>query len=255
LEFSHTVSPLLFAATTRYLAIPEDPPFRTLLHMRRPNLNISRLLGVSYIVSDALQAVPGTSDIAALSMPKGLPALRLEAVPDPNLGVSPTETIRIESDDDALGQLGRPDFNFEQQVILSGPAPENLAPAHDIRINIVRGRIRLTAHGAGKSLVLALPFRCLEPRRQCATVTRRRFAHCDNVRERPRHYNNVPNPVLCGGLLLAAEPRRRSTFVAPRITTSCRTSLDGVGAVALTARGFSGRRGPPAKFAAAGRLH
>jgi len=157
MEFSHTVSPLLFAVTTRYLAFPEDPPFRTLLHMRRPNLNILRLLGVSYIVSDGLQAVPGTSDIAVLPMPKGEPALRLEAVPNPNLGVSPTETIRIENDGDALSQLGRPNFNFEQQVILSGPTPENLAPAHDIRINIVRGGIRLTAHGAGKSLVV-VPF-------------------------------------------------------------------------------------------------
>jgi hypothetical protein len=125
--------------------------------MRRPNLNILRLLGVSYIVSDGLQAVPGTSDIAVLPMPKGEPALRLEAVPAPNLGVSPTETIRIESDGDALSQLGRLDFNFERQVILSDPAPENLALAHDIRITIVRGGIRLTAHGAGKSLVV-VPF-------------------------------------------------------------------------------------------------
>jgi hypothetical protein len=157
MEFSHTVSPLLFAATTRYLAIPEDPPFRTLLHMRRSNLNILRLLGVSYIVSDAPQAVPGTSDIATLPMPKGLPAPRLEAVPDPNLGVSPTEAIPIESADDAVGQLGRPDFNFEQQVILSGPAPGNLVPAHDIRVTIVRGGIRVTARGSGKSLVV-VPF-------------------------------------------------------------------------------------------------
>jgi hypothetical protein len=157
MEFSHTISPLLFAVTTRYLAIPEDPPFRTLLHMRQPNLNILRLLGVSYVVSDGLQTVPGTSDIATLPMPNGLPALRLEAVPDPNLGVSPTETIRIQSASDALGQLGRPDFNFEQQVILSGPALENLAPAHDIHITIVRGGFRVTARGSGKSLVV-VPF-------------------------------------------------------------------------------------------------
>jgi hypothetical protein len=148
----------LFAVITRYLAIPGDPPFRTLLHMRRPDLNILRLLGVSYIVSDGLQAVPGTSEIASLPMPKGEPALRLDAVPAPNLGVSPTQVMQIESaGGDPLGQLGRPDFNFEQQVILSGPAPENLTPAHDIHVTIVRGGFRVTARGSGKSLVV-VPF-------------------------------------------------------------------------------------------------
>ena len=59
--FSHTVSSMLYALVKRYLACEGDPQFRTLLHLRCPNVKILRLMGVRYILADApgLRAIPG----------------------------------------------------------------------------------------------------------------------------------------------------------------------------------------------------
>ena len=171
-EFTHTISPLLYTVASRYLAPPDDPQFRTLLHMRRREIGVLRLLGVRYVITDGAQPAAGTRRVRVLPVPADNSALALDEIPDPNLGVSPTEILPLGPGGEALAWLDQPALDFSRQALLAGPATAPLVEASDIQIEIERGGIRVHAASAGHSVVV-IPFQfshCLRAIAQVGTA-------------------------------------------------------------------------------------
>jgi len=89
-------------------------------------------------------------------------------LPHPNVGdYSPTVVMTARSGSDVIAAIGKPDFDFARQAVLSAPVPEKLVPAHDMRLSIIRGGLHVSAKSAGTSLVI-LP---------------KQFSHCLRARE------------------------------------------------------------------------
>ncbi len=154
-EFSQTLTPLIFAVVKRYLSYPDDPQYRNILHMRRPDLTILRLLGVRYVIADGPQPAAGMRRV--LESSAGSENLAVDEVPAPNLGVSPIEISPLEMNRSALEWLGDPAHDFTAEALLAGDNPGPLVPAASIGIVVEKGGIRVRATSPGKSLVV-IPF-------------------------------------------------------------------------------------------------
>jgi hypothetical protein len=157
IEFSHTIPPLLYALAERYLSYGSDLQVRTLLNMRRPDIHVLRLLGVRYIITDSHLPTAGTRRVSVMPLPQGAGMLALDEIPKPNIGVSPTTTIRLASPGEAFAWIGRAENDFERAAILDGPDPGPLLPATDVEVRIEQDGIAVRASSAGRSLVV-IPF-------------------------------------------------------------------------------------------------
>jgi hypothetical protein len=157
IEFSHTIPPLLYELAERYLAYASDLQVRTLLNMRRPDIHVLRLLGVRYLITDSHLPTPGTRRVSVMPLPDDGRILAVDEIPNPNIGISPTTTIRPKSANEALDWIGRTENDFERTAILEGPDPGPLSPAKDIDIRIQRDGIAVRGSSPGRSLVV-LPF-------------------------------------------------------------------------------------------------
>ena len=156
IEFSHMIPPLFYAVATRYLSRPGDIQERDILNMRFPNLQILRLLGVRYIISDG-GAMFGTERILKQDAGKGMPPLAIDEIADVNLGLSPVRSVPLVSTSAALSWLGDKDVDFKQVAILENVGSGQLQAARDISIRIERGGWRARATSEGHSL-LVVPF-------------------------------------------------------------------------------------------------
>ena len=154
-EFSQTMAPLIYAVVKRYLAYPDDPQSRNILHMRRPDLRILRLLGIRYIIADGPQPAAGMRRV--LQMKAGSENLAVDEVSAPNLGISPIETPALQMDRNALEWLGDVANDLDRTALLAGPSQGDLVKATGIDIAIERGDIRVRAKSQGRSLVV-VPF-------------------------------------------------------------------------------------------------
>jgi hypothetical protein len=172
IEFSHTVSPLFYFVVANLLALPDDPQFRTLLHMRRPNISMLRLLGVRYVITDGAPILD-TQQVGSLHLPREGGTLTLDEISAPDLGISPTKIKPLGSAQQALQWFEEPGRDFTQQALLAGPPPSSLVPAQNVEIFIERGGIRVHAESGGRSLVV-IPFQfsnCLEAVAHSGTLT------------------------------------------------------------------------------------
>ena len=157
IEFTHTIPPLFYAVATRYLVQPGDIQDRDILNMRFPNLQILRLLGVRYIISDG-GVTPGTVRILEQGAGTGMPSLAVDEIADVNLGLSPIQSVPLVSAPAALSWLGDKNVDFKQMAILGGAAAAGrFRAARDISIRIERGGWRARATSDGRSL-LVVPF-------------------------------------------------------------------------------------------------
>jgi hypothetical protein len=156
IEFSHTVPPLLYAIVERYLAYG-DPQFRTILHMRHPNIPVLRMLGVRYVLTDRHGPFAGTRRVSELPLSEQRSTLAIDEIPNPNVGVSPTKIIPLVSTNEAFAWVSSAENDFERAAILDGPDPGPLSRAIDINIWIERDGIRVRAKNTGQSLVV-IPF-------------------------------------------------------------------------------------------------
>jgi hypothetical protein len=85
-------------------------------------------------------------------------------LPRPNVGdFSPTEVIAAGSAADIAAVLRQPGFDFRRQAVLSTPLSGPLAPARDMRLSWLRGRLHVAGSSDGTSLVVLpqLFSRCL----------------------------------------------------------------------------------------------
>jgi hypothetical protein len=155
--FSHTISPMFYALTKRYLACDGDHQFRAVLNLRCPNIQVLRLLGVSYLLTDGAQGAGDTERAAEMSLPGDKGALAIDRILQPNLGWSPTEIVTLQSGSAALEWLGRSDTNLERQAVSTNPDWGGLVPASNIAITIERDGLSVRAESIGRSLVI-VPF-------------------------------------------------------------------------------------------------
>jgi hypothetical protein len=76
-------------------------------------------------------------------------------LPHPNVGdYSPTEVLTARLGTEVLAILGRPDFDFTRQVVLSTAFADELAPARDMRMLRIRGGLHVSGRSDGTSLVV-----------------------------------------------------------------------------------------------------
>jgi hypothetical protein len=76
-------------------------------------------------------------------------------LPHPNVGdYSPTEVLTASSGTDIMAILGRPDFDFTRQAVLSTAIVEKLVPARDMRMLRIRGGLHVSGRSDGTSLVV-----------------------------------------------------------------------------------------------------
>jgi hypothetical protein len=203
IEFSHTIPPLLYDLAERYLSYRSDLQVRTLLNMRRPDLHVLRLLGVRYLITDSQLPTAGTNRVSVMPLPEQGRILAVDEIPNPNLGVSPTTTIRLGSSNEALDWIGRTENDFQRTAILDEPDPGRLLPATNVDIRIERDGVTVRARSRGRSL-LVIPFQ---------------FSHClrvvSHAAEKPpelRRTNLVLTGLLFDGDLDATIAYRQGPF-------------------------------------------
>jgi hypothetical protein len=168
MEFSHTVPPLLYVVVARFLANNTDLQVRTLLNMRKRDVQVLRLLGVRYLVTDSEAPTPGTRRVAVMSVDDTGRILAVDEIPNPNLGVSPTMTAQVTSPEEALAWVAKPENDFTRIALIDEPNPGPLSPARDVDIRPDQHGLSVRAHSEGHSL-LVIPFQ---------------FSHCVRVHSR-----------------------------------------------------------------------
>jgi hypothetical protein len=89
-------------------------------------------------------------------------------LPNPNIGnYSPTDVVTAKSGAEIIAALDAPHFDFTKQVVLSSAIGEQLVPAHDMRLTLIRGGLHVSGSSEGTSLVV-LP---------------QQFSHCLRARD------------------------------------------------------------------------
>jgi hypothetical protein len=153
-EFSHTIRPRLYMVTKYLLAGQADSQFRTVLNFRRPNLDVLRLLGVRYLVTDSPDPVNGMRRLRTIPISVSR-SLAVDELPNPNLGVSPIQ-ISVRTDQDAFGWLAQRKIDFETTALLSDEAVETGALTRATGITMVteRGGFRVHASSDAESLIV-----------------------------------------------------------------------------------------------------
>ena len=126
------------------------------MNLRFPNLQILRLLGVRYIITDG-GLTPGTVRILSQEARRGMPPLAVDEIADVNLGLSPVQSVPLVSTSAALSWLGERNVDFKQVAILEGVGGGAFQAARDISIRVERGGWRARATSEGHSL-LVVPF-------------------------------------------------------------------------------------------------
>jgi len=161
-QYTQTISPFLYALTTRLLALPGDRQIRSVLTLRRIEPRILAMLGVRYVVTDRPYVGPAT---LRASMAADDRTLLLYELGQPNVGdYSPTVVTGSGTAAAIIARLSAPDFDPRHEVIADLPEPESgLVPARDVRLTFDGASLKLEAESEGRSiLLLPLEFsRCL----------------------------------------------------------------------------------------------
>ena len=206
MEFSQTLPPLIYQVVKRYLARQGDPQYRSLLNIRHANIHVLRLLGVRYVLTDG-PPVAGTRRILEIPIPQFPESLAIDEVTDPNLGVSPVQTVRFVSGKAALEWLGETENDIGRIAITNETVTEPLMQASNIQLTVERGGIRVRASSAGRSLVV-IPFQ---------------FSHC--LHAIPFERGRAPPNLIRADLLLTGVifERALDTIIRYRQTAFQRT--------------------------------
>jgi len=154
IEFSHTIRPRLYLVTKELLANETDAQLRNILNFRRSNLDVLRLLGVRYLVTDSLAPAVGMRRVQSMAPADGH-VLAVDELPNPNLGVSPTQ-ILVRTDRDALRWLAQSKIDFDTVALVSdeGIGAGGLSRATDVNVIIERGGMRVHAASLGDAFIV-----------------------------------------------------------------------------------------------------
>ncbi len=126
-------------------------------------------------------------------------------LPHPNVGnYSPTEVLSAHSGAEIMAALGKPDFDFTKQVVVSMPFSEPLVPARDMRLSIIRGGLHVSGKSDGTSLVV-LP---------------QQFSHC--LRARDRRVRFVRTNLMTAGMIFSGSVDTDISFDYGLFSPRCR---------------------------------
>jgi hypothetical protein len=137
-------------------------------------------LGVRYVGGFEKFHVDGMEELRSVSFPRRGPRSPLGQwviyeIPDVNLGnYSPTEVTSVRSAAETVAALGAANFDFTRQVVLSSDIRDQLVPARNTKLSVIRGGLRFSGHSDGTSLVV-LPLQysnCLRTRDDRARLVR-----------------------------------------------------------------------------------
>lgn len=156
-EINTIISPWFYVIAKTYLSREDDVQSHAVVMLRRLDIRILRLLGVSHILTDRLQPVNGSRRVRVMALPDDKGVLALDEVARPNLGLSPTEILPQGSAAETVEWLGREENDLERRAVVAGPPPGPLVPARDIRITVIPDGLEIQAESAGRSLVV-IPF-------------------------------------------------------------------------------------------------
>jgi len=165
-EYSQSMSPAFFYVTRKLVGRDDDLQSRNVIVLRRPDYHNLTILGVSYVISDSKLRVP-----FKLVMEDKLAqndVLYLYHLPDANIGAfSPSRLIAASSLDDAISIMANKEFNPRTTAVTDPDVSGmKLIQAKNISLQILRGKLHISAESSGLSLV-ALPFEYSH----CLTIT------------------------------------------------------------------------------------
>ena len=139
-------------------------------------------------------------------------------LPRPNLGdYSPTDVVTARTGSEIMATLGRPDFDFTRQVVVSTPLDRPLVSAREMRVVVTRGGLHVSGKSDGTSLVV-LPLQ---------------FSHC--LRARDARVRLVRANLMMTGLTFSGDLDTDIVFDYGIFTPGCRrTDLADVKRLQLT---------------------
>ena len=203
-QYGPTISPSLYALSSRLLALPNDSQMRNVIVLRRFEPRILAMLGVRYVITDRTYEGPAT---LRASMAAAGRTLLLYEIEKPNLGdYSPTVVTRIGTAAGIIARLADPGFDPAHEIVADLPEQESsLVPARHARLTFLGGSLRIEAESEGRSILL-LP---LEYSRCLNTIA--------FTRESPLLFraNLLETGVLFSGRLDAKISLRTGAFIDP----------------------------------------
>jgi hypothetical protein len=137
-------------------------------------------LGVRYVGGFEQFHVDGMEELRSVSFPRRGPRSPpgqwvIYEIPDVNLGnYSPTEVTSVRSAAEIVAALSAANFDFTRQVVLSTDIRDQLVPARNTKLSVIRGGLHFSGHSDGASLVV-LPLQysnCLRARDDRARLVR-----------------------------------------------------------------------------------
>ena len=162
-QYTSTITPFFYAATSRLLALPGEKQVRSVMVLRNLDPRILAMLGVRFVITD--RRYNGPANLRA-SVPTKDRTIFLYEVGNANVGnYSPTRISRIDTATDILARLANPDFDPALEIIADLPGDtKDLTPARDAKLTFLGASLRLQANSDGRSILLIpLEFsRCLE---------------------------------------------------------------------------------------------
>ena len=119
-----------------------------------------RALGVRYVGGYEQLQVPGMEGFRSASFPRRRPGNRpglwvTYEIPDVNVGdYSPTEVATARSAAETVAALGAASFDFTRQAVLSAQVRDQLVPARNMKLSVIRGGLHVSGRSDGTSLVV-----------------------------------------------------------------------------------------------------
>jgi hypothetical protein len=119
-----------------------------------------RALGVRYIGGYEPLHIPGIKDFPSANFPRRQPGNPpglwvIHEISDFNVGdYSPTEITTARSAAEIVAYLSNANFDFVRQAVLSTEVHDQLVPARDMKLSVIRGGLHVSGRSDGTSLVV-----------------------------------------------------------------------------------------------------
>ena len=161
-EYTQLIAPTLYLLSTRLLSRPIDVAFRTVITYSKPNINILRMLGVRFIITNSPQntfATTADNPFLILRNREWIDDkngyLYLYELLNANIAnYTPTQFIIKNTAGDMIALMQNSAFDFSSTVIVSQPLPKNLVRADKSNMSVENGGVRIKATSSGISTVL-----------------------------------------------------------------------------------------------------
>lgn len=154
MQYSPLITPPYYVLLTDFLSRPADKQVRSVLVLTQPNEPMLQLWGVRFVITDYEF---GSGEVRAKVPVPGQSELRLNELPDPNLGnYSPVEVRTVESFRDGMELMHEPSFDGRHTIVIDRPLAGPLVPATNSEFVYQKSGFTVTASSTGQS-VLVLP--------------------------------------------------------------------------------------------------